>query len=133
MLPANTVCNEKSMKFYWLTLGVLGVWRVTHLLQAEDGPADLIVRLRAALGHSVFGRVMDCFLCLSVWTALPFALWCGETWKERALLWPAFSAGAIMLQLWSRDDTPSPMEVGDECMLREEAGNGINSGKPPSD
>ena len=30
------------MDLYWLVLGALAVWRLTHLLQAEDGPADLL-------------------------------------------------------------------------------------------
>ena len=39
------------MRFYDLILGILGVWRITHLLQAEDGPWDLVVQLRRALGN----------------------------------------------------------------------------------
>jgi len=86
------------MKFYWLVLGILGVWRITHLLQAEDGPWDLGVRLRRIAGSGFWGDLMDCFLCLSLWIALPWALISGESWKERLALWPALSAGAILLQ-----------------------------------
>ena len=37
---------------FWarLVLAVLATWRLTHLLAREDGPADLVVRLRARLG-----------------------------------------------------------------------------------
>ena len=38
------------MRFYWLALGILAVWRVTHLLHAEDGPWDVLYRLRRRLG-----------------------------------------------------------------------------------
>jgi len=38
------------VSFYWLTLGVLCVWRISHLLNAEDGPADAVVRLRRLAG-----------------------------------------------------------------------------------
>lgn len=86
------------MRFYWLVLGALGVWRITHLLQAEDGPWDLIVRLRHLAGSSVLGKMMDCFYCLSVWIALPFAVGLGEGWKEKTMLWPALSAAAILLE-----------------------------------
>src|SRR6478735_1467758 len=55
-------------------LGVLATWRVTHLLAEEDGPGDLVVRLRSRAGNGWQGRLMDCFYCLSVWTAMPFAL-----------------------------------------------------------
>jgi len=86
------------MRFYWLTLGILGVWRVSHLLNAEDGPADLLVRLRRLARSGFWGSLLDCFYCLSVWMAVPFAYLLGEGWRERLLLWPAMSAGAILLE-----------------------------------
>src|SRR5262249_46212596 len=76
-----------------LLLGVLVVWRVTHLVNAEDGPGDVIVRIRRAVGDGFIGRLLDCFYCASLWIALPVALVVGETAIERALLWPALSAG----------------------------------------
>ena len=84
--------------FYLLAVGVLGVWRITHLLQAEDGPWDLVLRLRRRAGDRVFGQLLDCFYCLSLYVALPFAWLCGTAWLERLLLWPALSAGAILLE-----------------------------------
>ena len=42
------------MSYYWLVLGSLCVWRVTHLLHAEDGPWDLVVRLRRLAGAGFF-------------------------------------------------------------------------------
>jgi hypothetical protein len=85
-------------ELYRLLLGVLGVWRVTHLFQAEDGPADVIVRIRRAAGDRLIGRLLDCFYCLSFWVSLPVALIIGQTVTEWALLWPALSAGAILLE-----------------------------------
>ena len=86
------------MKWYLLTIGLLAAWRITHLLQAEDGPFDLIYRLRKALGNSIFGKMMDCFNCLSLWIAIPFAYYLGNSWTERILLWLALSGGAILLE-----------------------------------
>jgi hypothetical protein len=86
------------MKAYGLALGILAVWRVTHLLNAEDGAWDLLVRLRRLAGSSFWGGLLDCFYCLSLWIALPFAFVLGEHWLERVLLWLAFSAGAILLE-----------------------------------
>jgi hypothetical protein len=54
-------------------LTALAVWRVTHLLAQEDGPWDLIVRLRRSLGQGSLGQLMDCFYCLSLWVAAPAA------------------------------------------------------------
>lgn len=84
--------------FYWLALGILSAWRVTHLLQAEDGPWDIVVRLRLWAADGFFGRLLDCFYCLSIWVSLPLAAVIGEGWLERILLWPALSGGAILLQ-----------------------------------
>jgi hypothetical protein len=86
------------MRFYWLVLGILCVWRVTHLLAAEDGPWDLVVRLRQAAGNGFFGKLLDCFYCLSLWVAAPFAYLLGDDWKERLLLWLSLSAGAIVVE-----------------------------------
>ena len=86
------------VRFYLLVVGVLGVWRVTHLLQAEDGPWEFVVRLRSHAGNGTWGRLLDCFYCLSLWIALPFAWLCGDGWVERLLLWPALSAGAIFVE-----------------------------------
>jgi hypothetical protein len=99
------------MAFYWLTLGLLGVWRISHLFHAEDGPWDFFALLRQWAGSGFLGRLLDCFYCLSVWVAAPFALLLGGTWKERLFLWPALSAGAILLERMTTnkgDGRPSP-------------------------
>lgn len=87
-----------GMQFYWLVIGVLSVWRVTHLLNAEDGPWELVVRLRRLAGSGFWAGVLDCFYCLSLWIAAPLAYLLGGSVKERALLWLALSAGAILLE-----------------------------------
>lgn len=81
-----------------LLVGVLAVWRITHLLWAEDGPGDIFVRLRRLVGDGFFGRLLDCFYCLSLWIALPFAWVLGGTWIDRGLLWFSLSGGAILLE-----------------------------------
>jgi len=85
------------MNFYYLALGSLAVWRLTHLLAAEDGPFHLLAWLRRQAGSGFLGELMDCFYCLSLWVAAPFALVLGSTRREKLLLWPALSAVAILL------------------------------------
>jgi hypothetical protein len=87
-----------AMQFYWLALGVLAVWRLTHLLNAEDGPWNLVVRLRQRAGTGFWAGLLDCFYCLSLWIAAPLAYFIGVSWFERLLLWLALSAGAILLE-----------------------------------
>src|SRR5215469_15901482 len=89
---------DQNTKVYRLVLGLLTVWRITHLLQAEDGPGDVVVRLRRAAGDGFWGKLLDCFYCLSLWVAAPLAILLGENWWERALLWPSLSAGASLLE-----------------------------------
>jgi hypothetical protein len=86
------------MQFYWLVLGGLATWRLTHLLCLEDGPWDLVVRLRRAVGNGFWGKLLDCFHCLSLWLAAPFAFFIGAIWLERIFLWLALSAFAILLE-----------------------------------
>ena len=83
---------------YWVVVGALATWRVAHLLYAEDGPWNAVVRLRAAAGSGFLGEMMDCFYCLSLWTAVPIAILTGDDWRERILLWPALSAASIFLE-----------------------------------
>jgi hypothetical protein len=87
-----------EIKFYLLLVGALSVWRVTHLLQAEDGPWDIVVRLRRSAGAGFWGKLLDCFYCLSMWVALPFAWLCGDTLVDSLLLWLALSGAAILLE-----------------------------------
>jgi hypothetical protein len=87
------------MKFYWLIIGILAVWRLTHLLALEDGPWDIIVRLRRKVGTSIWGNLLDCFYCLSLWISIPFAYVIGSTWLEIIILWPAVSAGSIIIEM----------------------------------
>ncbi len=115
------------MRFYWLTLGILGVWRLTHMLAAEDGPWDVVARLRRAAGAGFWGDLLDCFFCLSLWIAVPFALWIGETSKEKFLLWLALSSGASLLEKLTgkREELPPPAiyyehQEGNDDLLRKE-------------
>lgn len=79
-------------------LAVLATWRVTHLLAAEDGPGDIVVRFRALLGQSFAGRLMDCFYCLSIWIAAPAALFVTRYWLEWIMVWLAISGAACLLE-----------------------------------
>ena len=93
-----------------MLIAALAVWRLTHLLWGEDGPWDCFVRLRKLAGSSIAGRILDCFYCLSVWIAIPFAVWAGSTWLDRAIAWPAISGAAILLERMTapRDRAPAP-------------------------
>jgi uncharacterized protein DUF1360 len=84
--------------FYWFVLGILAVWRITHLLGAEDGPWNVLAKLRELAGEGFLGKLLDCFYCLSLWVAAPFAFWLAQSWQHGLLLWLALSAAAILLE-----------------------------------
>lgn len=112
------------MRFYWLILGILCVWRITHLLQAEDGAWNIIMRLRRAVGNGFWGELLDCFYCLSLWISAPFAYILGASPTEQLLLWPALSAGAILVErvtIREQEALPAPYieEKEDEHVLRQ--------------
>ena len=106
----------------WLrfVMAVLAVWRISHLLASEDGPADLMVRLRRLLGRSFAGRLMDCFYCLSVWVAAPFAFFVTRGPVELFVTWWALSGAACLLErlgsqpVWMQPLPPAEELKGDD-------------------
>ncbi len=96
---------------YGLVLGGLAVWRVTHLLNAEDGPAGMLVRLRVRAGNGVLGDLLDCFDCLSLVLALPFAALLAAGWRDVALLWLALSGAACLLERGTATTVAPPRTV----------------------
>jgi hypothetical protein len=124
-----------------VALAVLATWRVTHLLAREDGPGDVIVRMRSRLGDSTLGELMDCFDCLSLWVAAPASLLVARTAPDRALTWLALSGAACLLERASREPViiqPLPeFTTGDahDVMLRTEArphSNGADASAHPN-
>jgi hypothetical protein len=103
---------------YRLLIAALCTWRLTHLLQAEDGPWEISVRIRRAAGDGFFGRLLDCFYCLSLWISLPIAWAICEGPLNFALLWPALSGAAILLE--RATSGPAPVAaVAHEAEFRE--------------
>lgn len=84
--------------WFRFVLAVLATWRVTHLLANEDGPGDVIVRVRGWLGERWIGKLMDCFNCLSLWIAAPMALFVSRQPGEWFLSWLALSGAACLLE-----------------------------------
>lgn len=91
--------DQDGSTWYWFGLGVLAVWRMTHLLHVEHGPWGMLARGRAAAARLGLGEGVRCFFCLSLWIAAPVALWLAASWPARAITWLALSAGAILLEV----------------------------------
>lgn len=86
------------MSVFFFVLTTLAVWRITHLLAKEDGPFDIIFLIRKKTGSGFFGRLLDCFYCVSIWVALPFGLLQHVSLPMKLLYWAALSGGACILE-----------------------------------
>jgi Protein of unknown function (DUF1360) len=94
-------------------LASLAAWRITRLLAEEDGPADVIVRLRARAGSGQLGELMDCFYCLSVWVAAPLSVTVARRPRDAPLTWLALSGSACLLERLTQ-----PRAAGDAILER---------------
>jgi hypothetical protein len=113
----------------WLrfVVAALATWRVTHLIVYEDGPWDVIARLRRLAGSGFFGKLMDCFYCLSLWISAVAAVALAPRIREGIFLWLAISGAACLLNRIGRDQVVveqlGESQGGEEdVLLRTESG-----------
>ena len=130
------MAEEVGIGFRFL-LAVLATWRVTHLITHEDGPAELIYRMRRWMGAGFWGQLMDCFLCFSLWVAAAMAFFVASRPAAWVVSWLAISGGACLLERWStRESAAAPPVVIEKFtsteeshgMLRTESGGPEESG-----
>ena len=95
-------------------LASLATWRLTHLLAEEDGPVDVVVRLRARAGSGQLGELMDCFYCLSIWVAAPLSLMVTRRVREAPVTWLALSGSACLIERLTRECDPGAATLGQD-------------------
>jgi hypothetical protein len=100
-----------------VVVAALCVWRLSHLVVAEDGPRRVIARLRTTLARVLPAGLLDCFYCTSLWVAVPCALAFATGWRAQLVLALASSAGAILLDRAST--RPAATEVAVPYFERE--------------
>ncbi|MDN5850703.1 MAG: DUF1360 domain-containing protein [Nitrococcus sp.] len=115
--------------WFAFVLAALATWRITHLIAEEDGPADLILKLRSTLGTNALGTLMDCFQCLSLWIAIPCAFAVTRSLPEWVLVWLALSGAACLLERFRAAPADLPAyplsfpENHDDVVLRPREGD----------
>lgn len=88
-----------------LLIAVLATWRISSLLVREDGPFDIFALIRTVAGvkydensnaysGNVFGKMLLCLWCTSIWVALAIVVSYGMTFLDIF----AISAGAILVE-----------------------------------
>jgi hypothetical protein len=83
-------------------LSALFVYRLSRMLTDEEGPFKVFTKLRGlAKPDTWVGRGMECIMCVSVWVALPVALWI-DLAGEWALTWLALSAITVIIRRWEQ-------------------------------
>jgi hypothetical protein len=124
----------------WLrfVLAALATWRVTHLVVYEDGPWDLIVKIRRRAGNGFWGRLMDCFYCASMWVAAAVAFAVRPSPGDWVLVWLALSGAACLLDRAAREPVAiQPLAKYEEegeagnVMLRSESREGPDGDAGP--
>ena len=108
--------------WFRFVIGALAVWRLTHLLAREDGPWDLVARFRRRLGDGLWGKLIDCFKCLSIWVAAPFAFFVGGHPLEMLVAWLALSGAAILLEEQIKEPLIIEPETEHELLRSESEG-----------
>ena len=78
-----------------IILAILAVYRVAHMIAKEDGPLDVLAKIRGKVDpeqKAWIGRGLNCVACLSFWLSLvAFAL--GGSWLE----WLAVAGGVLVM------------------------------------
>lgn len=123
------MADEAGFGFRFV-LAVLATWRVAHLLAHEDGPAEVIYRIRRRMGAGFWGKLMDCFLCLSLWVAAAVAFFVASHPVDWIMSWLAISGGACLLERWSSRQTMGAPPVVIERLTSMEESHGMLRTKP---
>ena len=90
-----------------LAAGALATWRVAHLLVREDGPGDVVVRVRERIGEHWVGDLLDCFNCTSVWVGAAIAPMATRRRPGIVVTALAMSGAACLLDQRLRTDEPA--------------------------
>jgi hypothetical protein len=97
--------------WFELVLAILAVWRLAHLVSKEDGPFDIFGKLKERAGatfdvvsqewqgNTELGYLLTCPLCLSIWFAVPAAIWITSVGMYTFVTWLAVSGGACILEM----------------------------------
>lgn len=83
-------------------LASLATYRLSRMLTNEEGPFSAFTWLRGlAPKNTWIGRGLECIMCMSVWVALPLALYIDWSWTL-PLTWLGLSGATIIIWKWEQ-------------------------------
>lgn len=83
-------------------LAALTTYRLSRMLTNEEGPFSVFTWLRGrAQPQTWVARGVECIMCMSVWVALPVALYIDRSWTM-PLTWLALSAITVIIWRWEQ-------------------------------
>jgi hypothetical protein len=83
-------------------LASLAVYRLSRMITDEEGPFSVFTMLRGWFPPvNWIGRGLECIMCVSVWVALPVALFIDWTWTA-PLTWLALSSVTVIIRKWEQ-------------------------------
>ena len=81
-------------------LASFAVYRLSRMITDEEGPFMVFTKLRGlAKPDTWVGRGLECIMCVSVWVALPIALWIDPS-PNWWLTWLALSGVTVVIKKW---------------------------------
>ena len=84
--------------WFVFVVAILCVWRLTALICYEEGPFHIVSKLRKLLYHLRLGALVECFYCMSVWTALLLVLALTKPGPLTVILVFSISGGASIIE-----------------------------------
>lgn len=94
-------------------IAVLVSYRLSTLFVFEDGPFDILLKLRVLVGAydygpsgspvSMLGKLFSCPLCLGIYTSLVIALLMFGIGYESLFYWFAVAGGQSLLYIITKD------------------------------
>ena len=98
--------------WFVFVLACLACFRLSELITVDDGPGDILVRMRAWLGaydldenghpKTSMGRGIICAWCCGIWIAAILALILAPSQPMIVLWWLAIAGGQALLQHFGR-------------------------------
>lgn len=87
---------ERALEF---VLAVLATYRISTLIALDDGPFDILARMREEIGQETWvGRGLHCPICIGFWVALAAAAAMPDmTLQMVGLWWLAIAGGSAWL------------------------------------